>query len=367
LIRRATPRGVESHPAPVDGDQRKHVAVEARPLAADVAAVAEIAARAVEQGATVLVLRNTVADCVATQRAVEARLGADHRALLRCDGLPVPHHGRFAAVDRRVLDRVLEAAFAERGARVAVTTQTAEQSLDLDADLLVTDLAPIDVLLQRIGRLHRHRRNDPARPTGFESARVVVLTPATADLADALSGRGRHGLGTVYPWLTVLQRTWEIVVERPTWVIPDDNRALVEDVLHAEARAELATRRGPAWAEADRTALGEEILARHSAADAIVQPWTEPFGRRLTVDDEHVGSRFADDGPDRRCPLPAGTRSPISRVLLSELGVPCRLWRGTWPESGPRVEVHDDHIRILGVGDELRYDRFGLHRVSPSP
>ena len=54
-----------------------------------------------------------------------------------------------------------------------VGTQTLEQSLDIDADLLVTDLAPVDVLLQRIGRLHRHDRK---RPPGFEAAQAIVLT-----------------------------------------------------------------------------------------------------------------------------------------------------------------------------------------------
>ena len=70
---------------------------------------------------------------------------------------------------------------------VAVTTQTAEQSLDIDADWLVTDIPPGDVLLQRIGRLHRHKR---ARPMEFEEPRVTVLAPTLEQLAGTLNLRG---------------------------------------------------------------------------------------------------------------------------------------------------------------------------------
>ena len=103
--------------------------------------------------------------------------------LLRCLDVTAPHHGRFSPEDRRLLDEALVQAFPTSGERkgvVAVTTQTAEQSLDIDADWLVTDAAPGDVLLQRIGRLHRHERT---RPQGFETPRVTVLAPTPEQLA----------------------------------------------------------------------------------------------------------------------------------------------------------------------------------------
>ena len=134
---------------------------------------------AADSGATVLFIRNRVDDA----RKAFLRLEEIGTPLLRCLGVPAPHHGRFAPEDRRLLDEALEQAFHQRDGVVAVTTQTAEQSLDIDADWVVTDIAPGDVLLQRIGRLHRHER---ARPTGFGEPRVTVLAPTPEQLAGTL-------------------------------------------------------------------------------------------------------------------------------------------------------------------------------------
>ena len=88
-------------------------------------------------------------------------------------------HSRFLAPDRARKEQRLLAELGKPGdscrrppLRIVVGTQVLEQSLDIDFDLIITDLCPIDLLLQRIGRLHRHTRT---RPTALSQAQCMVL------------------------------------------------------------------------------------------------------------------------------------------------------------------------------------------------
>jgi CRISPR-associated endonuclease/helicase Cas3 len=90
-------------------------------------------------------------------------------------------HSRFAASDRMRNDDELIELFGKGDAHrpetfVVVGTQVLEQSLDIDFDLLVTDVAPVDLLLQRIGRLHRHKRGDgqAKRPLRLRRAQCLL-------------------------------------------------------------------------------------------------------------------------------------------------------------------------------------------------
>jgi len=217
------------------------------------AAIAGKALHAATNGARVLVIRNTVRDCVATQQAVEdlATESCSGALLFRCATIPAPHHARYARSDRQLLDAAVEASFGKDSPPtgcVAVATQTVQQSLDLDADLMVTDLCPSDVLLQRIGRLFRHTRK---RPAGFEEARVIVLVPSERDL-EWLIGRdgtahGDHGFGTVYDDLRVLEATWRQLEKTSVIEVPAMCRRLVEMATHPEALARIVHDLGGAW------------------------------------------------------------------------------------------------------------------------
>lgn len=164
------------------------------------------------------------------QAALEQELGIGHPVLWQVRGVPASHHGRFGSLDRRVLEDAVERSFgkaADRGAgTVLVGIQALEQSRDIDADYLLTDLAPGDVLLQRLGRLHRHVRH--SRPAGFAAPTFTILTPSSRDLGPYLErkrGRASHGLGTVYENLLSIEATWRELECRDYLSLPEDNRS----------------------------------------------------------------------------------------------------------------------------------------------
>ncbi|MFJ8579436.1 CRISPR-associated helicase Cas3' [Micromonospora sp. NPDC093277] len=143
-------------------DSGRGIEVTLRRLADDLPALTDLLRDQLAGGGCALVIRNTVTRVQETAAALRATLGPDTPVSVA--------HSRFMAIDRAAKDRWLRDTFGPPGngtrphRHVVVASQVAEQSLDIDFDLLVTDLAPVDLVLQRIGRLHRHPRTDrPAR------------------------------------------------------------------------------------------------------------------------------------------------------------------------------------------------------------
>lgn len=348
----------------------KRVIPDLRSWSEDATAIVCEALAAARAGARVLILRNTVSDCVATQVALESAAGEEGRNLLfECRGVPAPHHARFARVDRTALDEAIDLAFGKGRTRplgvVAVATQTVQQSLDLDADLLLTDLCPMDVLLQRIGRLHRHASR--VRPPGYQVARAVVLVPSERDLGVLIrakgDARGKHGFGTVYDDLRILEATWRQLEAEPALLIPAMNRRLVELTTHPEALTAIVRQLGGVWLAHQQKVEGEGLADRGVAMLNLVQR-DEPIGDRGAcfpdkLDGRRVATRLGEE--DRRLVFEKPFTSPF-RGDVRELNVQAWLADGVASEGVATVRLEGDVAFIASGTASFVYDRLGLRK-----
>jgi len=354
-------------PEPAGPD--KEVGVQACPIAGTPGEVAGQALRAAAQGARVLVIRNTVKDCVATQLELEASAGPHSMVLLRVAGVAAPHHSRYSPGDRKLLDQAVERCLGKGSGTegvVIVATQTVEQSLDIDADLMLSDLCPADVLLQRIGRLHRHAGR--VRPDRYARPRLVVLVPEDRHL-DALilrdgQARGPYGLGTVYEDLCVVEATWRQIEQNATWGIPRMNRALVEAATHPEALDAIAEELGGPWKE-HRLHMRGLMSARRAHASIALLPRGQPFAEQGFPDDpgRRVKTRLGEG--DRRALFAGPIPGPFGRSF-KELTIPFHYAAEAGEDALPEnVLAEDGSVRFDFGGRSFVYDRLGLRPAEP--
>lgn len=339
----------------------------------DPAAVAAVVSDAVRQGARVLVLRNTVAQAIATQQAIEAALGPDHPALFRCEGVAALHHGRYAFEDRQRLDTEVEERFgakahACREPVVLVGTQTLEISLDCDADLMITDIVPIDVLLQRLGRLHRHASRDAFRPAGCTTAHVVVLVPTQSDRASLLEVGATRGLGigprSAYDNLLAIEATWRLLEDDcdPVWQIPTDNRRLVEVGADSGRLYDLASELGVAW-RAHADSLYGKRSGQAGQARLVSVDWKVDWNDSRWSDlGETVRTRLGLDGVDLQ--LLEEWKSPFGSTVSRFTVPPWMLPTLAAPPVIERQEADAGVLLLQVAGRGLRYDRLGLRATS---
>lgn len=327
--------------------------------------IAELAIAAAARGAKVLIVRNTVPAAIATLAALEAKV-PDRAWLFQVEGMVTLHHSRFSRQDRPVLDAAIERQLGKGrppGALIVVGTQTLEQSLDIDADFLITDLCPMDVLLQRIGRLHRHAN---ARPAAFHIAQAVVLTPTGHDLTPLLT-RPQHGLGRfrsgggVYDDLRIVEATRRLLEDKPEVNIPDDNRYLVEAATHPTRLEALETELGEAW----KTLAGRlegDAGAEKSIGHLHALNVEQEFGEVEFPAGVQVATRLgAQDRVAFFCPEQPG---PFG-LPLEALPIRHHLLPKDLPlEAEPAGITHQDRCTTFQLGEAVfRYSRLGLERL----
>ncbi|MFD0865891.1 CRISPR-associated helicase Cas3' [Tessaracoccus lubricantis] len=214
----------------------------------------------IAEGGCALVIRNTVRDAQDTAAAL-AQAGVDTRLA----------HAGFIARDRADIDADLLADFGRDGSNrpfqsVVVATQVVEQSLDIDFDVLFTDLAPMDLLLQRAGRMHRHPR---PRPPHLREARAFLL--ADAGVNDMPTPTG--GSTAVYGAHLLLRTAATLADHGSVITLPDDISPLVQRALGQEDI-------GPEdWKPALEAAAATHHRLLHEqkkkASQWVLEPWDQ--------------------------------------------------------------------------------------------
>jgi CRISPR-associated endonuclease/helicase Cas3 len=322
-------------PEPNEED-KKHTRLDWMPP--DLDGVAKRIRRKVTDGGTVIAIVNTVRRA---QRLYEKLTVGEHALNLPEEDHWLLHarfpHGQRAQREDAVLERFGPNRPAQPG--VLVATQVAEQSLDLDADYMFSDLAPIDLLLQREGRLHRHKR---ARPDGFDRPELCVLCPEPS-AEEAFPNVS--GVGFVYDNL-VLLNTWHLLHQPDYavgWTLPDDYRTLVDGVYTLEPPPDLTVWQHKTWQEA----LTDYKKRRHEEeAEAKKRLITRPSLLRNLANHDHL--ILADeDEEDTHPSMRALTRlgGPSVEVVCLHRGPEGRLFSDAACEhalpSGPKLTTSE--------------------------
>lgn len=170
-----------------------------------------------EDGGCAGIIVNSVSKAQMLARQLKGRFGNDAVQLF---------HSRFITRDRFKKEEILLNELGKPGKggkrpnyRIVVGTQVLEQSLDIDFDVLITEICPMDLLLQRLGRLHRHVR---PRPEKLKQPMCFVIGMKDDGFDEASSAIYGDYL---------LMRTRERLPEAIT--VPDDIPELVQDVYDA--------------------------------------------------------------------------------------------------------------------------------------
>lgn len=261
-------------------------------------------------------------------------------------------HARFPADRRQKREDQVLATFGVCGNRcrrkILIATQVAEQSLDLDFDVIATDLAPIDLILQRAGRLWRHAR---------ESRQVAG--PPTLFVA-GLAGDEPPSFGKPLWWGKVyrediLLRTWSLLREgqRHNLVLPDEIDALVKAVYEEQVEMpdSLLERSDKALLNGE----GEAVTKRGQANQAIIgfpddASWNDP-GRFVLFD---------EDAPGVHRTLMAKTRLGEDSVVA----IPIWLEDGFNPETLPDFDQSKLwYLRAISLSNKRMVIKLKTHGV----
>ncbi|WP_171266571.1 CRISPR-associated helicase Cas3' [Oceanidesulfovibrio marinus] len=309
---------VFEQPIPAEG----HGKTTAVALVHDESAMFATLVQVHRDGACACWVRNTVDQAMDTAERLVTDYGLPPNKVILC-------HARFAMCDRLAREKDILRRFGkgstseDRAGYILVGSQVLEQSLDYDVGLMLSDLAPMDALIQRAGRCHRHTRE---RPEGYGTPRLVILSPEpvddpAADWYGALLGTARF----VYRKQALLWRTARLLKEHGRIVLPGDARVLMEGAYGEAIEAPAVLE------EADLRPLGDELAARSLAYQNVLAldsgysldagaGWSDDTAAATRIGDERVQLRLCCVGEDGRITLWVGGAG-AKACALSEVSV----------------------------------------------
>ena len=300
--------------------------------------IATLLEQELSDGGCAVVIRNTVREAQETYDAVKKVFGRDQTTLL---------HSRFLAAERAARDRLMLELFGKDGGRrparhVVVATQVIEQSLDVDFDLMLTDPAPMDLVLQRIGRLHRHDRGN--RPAGLREARCLVLVE---DLA-ATPWTFSSGTDYVYSRHSVL---------RMLGILADQGQIAVSEPidyarLTALAYHDTETVGPPQWASALEEALAardqKNAQSRMKASIWCLDGANIPRWKAPKLEEKFQGN--AATGDDKYGPAIASARAAIrdgeDQIPVLVVALDPELGNAPVPPPLSGTTPQDQHLEV---------------------
>ncbi len=182
-------------------------------------------------GENVVCIANTVKKAQLWYRSLLAEMNEKEQHDLKYGLL----HSRFPlyrreAIEDEWMEMLGKSDHKRPSGSILIATQILEQSVDIDADYLISELAPMDMVLQRVGRLWRHQRDK--RPCQKPVLTLVMENnPALCAALDEEAFKSCTGMGSWYVYAPyVLLRTWEILSRRRSLTLPNELRGLLESV-----------------------------------------------------------------------------------------------------------------------------------------
>ena len=266
------------------------------PVLGDPDRIAEAAVKEVEKGGCLCVLMNTVKEAQEVYRAIEQRYGGD--LMLFHAQFPA---GRRTEIEQECIMRYGKDKTHRPKCSILVATQVVEQSLDVDFDAMLTALAPIDLLLQRMGRVFRHE--DTPRPASHSQASVSVMIPEES---------GNYGASAyVYPEC-LLKTAQRLLMNREVIRIPEDLAPLVQQGYDPSAAPEEDAKQWMEKLVKDAVEAGASQQYLLSAPDKLFPALTG-------------GELYDDDNDEFRLSVKTRLGEPSIRIALLSPGQVCGL------------------------------------------